>query len=82
MIDVDWGDPIDYPADDLRTRHTPIYMESIGNARSFLSAAREVGLRKPIIVIKVGRTEAAAKAVMSQHIHHETALIYHAKRRV
>jgi acetyltransferase len=40
-------------------------MESIGNARSFLSAAREVALRKPIIVIKVGRTEAAAKAVMS-----------------
>ena len=40
-------------------------MESIGNARSFLSAAREVALRKPIIVIKVGRTEAAAKAVTS-----------------
>ena len=65
MIDVDWGDLIDYLADDLSTRNILIYMESIGNARSFLSAAREVALRKPIIVIKVGRTEAAAKAVMS-----------------
>jgi acetyltransferase len=65
MIDVNWGDLIDYLADDPSTRNILIYMESIGNARSFLSAAREVALRKPIIVIKVGRTEAAAKAVMS-----------------
>ncbi|HEY9817761.1 MAG TPA: acetate--CoA ligase family protein, partial [Candidatus Obscuribacterales bacterium] len=42
-----------------------IYMESIGNASSFLSAAREVALTKPIIVIKTGRTEAAAKAAAS-----------------
>ena len=65
MIDVDWGDLIYYLGDDLGTRNILIYMESIGNARSFLSAAREVALRKPIIVIKVGRTEAAAKAVTS-----------------
>jgi acetyltransferase len=65
MIDVDWGDLIYYLADDPCTRNILIYMESIGNARSFLSAAREVALRKPIIVIKVGRTEAAAKAVAS-----------------
>ena len=40
-------------------------MESIGDARSFLSAAREVALTKPIIVIKPGRTAAAAKAAAS-----------------
>ena len=40
-------------------------MESIGDARSFLSASREVALTKPIIVIKAGRTEAAAKAAAS-----------------
>ena len=40
-------------------------MESIGDARSFLSASREVALAKPIIVIKAGRTEAAAKAAAS-----------------
>jgi len=40
-------------------------MESIGDARAFLSAAREVALTKPIIVIKPGRTAAAAKAAAS-----------------
>src|SRR5438876_5855384 len=40
-------------------------MESVGDARSFLSAAREVALNKPIIVIKAGRTDAAAKAAAS-----------------
>jgi acetyltransferase len=40
-------------------------MESIGDARSFISAAREVALSKPIIVIKGGRTEEAAKAAAS-----------------
>jgi acetyltransferase len=65
MLDVGWGDLIFYLADDLDTRSILIYMESIGDARAFLSAAREVALRKPIIVIKVGRTEAAAHAVAS-----------------
>ena len=40
-------------------------METIGDARAFLSAAREVALTKPIIVIKPGRTEQAAKAAAS-----------------
>src|SRR5271170_818038 len=65
MLDVNWGDLIDYFGDDPRTRSILIYMESIGNARAFLSAAREVSLNKPIIVIKAGRTDAAAKAAAS-----------------
>ena len=65
MVDVDWGDLIDFLGDDPRTRSIVIYMESIGDARSFLSAAREVALTKPIIVIKPGRTEAAARAAAS-----------------
>ena len=65
MLDVGWGDLIFYLADDLDTRSILVYMESIGDARAFLSAAREVALRTPIIVIKVGRTEAAAHAVAS-----------------
>jgi len=65
MLDVGWGDLIDYLAYDFHTRSILIYMESVGEARSFLSAAREVALRKPIIVIKAGCTEAAAKAVAS-----------------
>src|SRR6202011_1515864 len=65
MLDVGWGALIDYLGDDPHTRSIVIYMESIGDARSFLSAAREVALTKPIIVIKAGRTEAAAKAATS-----------------
>ena len=65
MLDVGWGDLIDYLGDDPHTQSIVLYMESIGNARSFLSSAREVALTKPIIVIKAGRTEEAAKAAAS-----------------
>jgi acetyltransferase len=65
MLDVSWGDLIDYLGDDPQTHSIVIYMESIGDARAFLSAAREVALTKPIIVLKAGRTEAAAKAAAS-----------------
>ncbi len=65
MLDVNWGDLITYFGDDPHTRSIVIYMESVGEARCFLSAAREVALTKPIIVIKVGRTEAAARAAAS-----------------
>ncbi len=65
MLDLSWGDLIDYLGDDPRTTSIVIYMESIADARSFLSAAREVALTKPIIVIKAGRTAAAARAASS-----------------
>jgi acetyltransferase len=65
MVDVGWGDLIYYLGNDPKTRSIVIYMESIGNARAFLSAAREVALNKPIIVIKPGRSAAAAKAAAS-----------------
>ena len=65
MLDVDWGDMIEYLGDDPRTESIVLYMESIGNARSFLSAARDVAQSKPIIVIKAGRTDAAAEAAAS-----------------
>ncbi|MGE5048116.1 MAG: GNAT family N-acetyltransferase [Deltaproteobacteria bacterium] len=65
MLDVGWGDLIDYLDSDGRTRSILIYMESIGDARSFLSSAREVALRKPIIVLKGGRTTQAAQAAAS-----------------
>ncbi|WP_334310870.1 acetate--CoA ligase family protein [Nodularia spumigena] len=65
MLDVGWGDLINYLGDDPHTTSIVIYMESIGDGRAFMSAAREVALTKPIIVIKAGRTEAAAKAAAS-----------------
>ena len=65
MLDVGWADLIQYLGDDPKTRSIVTYMESVGDARAFLSAAREVALSKPIIVIKPGRTAAAAKAAAS-----------------
>src|SRR5262249_24536319 len=65
MLDVDWGDLIYHFGDDYHTSSILIYMESVGDARSFLSATREVALRKPIIIIKPGRSEEARKAAAS-----------------
>jgi acetyltransferase len=65
MLDVGWGDLIYHFGDDPHTKSILLYMESVGDARSFLSAAREVALTKPIIVIKAGRSEAASRAAAS-----------------
>ncbi|HYO73923.1 MAG TPA: bifunctional acetate--CoA ligase family protein/GNAT family N-acetyltransferase [Archangium sp.] len=65
MLDVGWGDVIDYLGNDPRTLSIQLYLESIGDARAFLSAAREVALHKPLIVIKAGRTAQAAAAAAS-----------------
>ena len=65
MLDVTFGELIDHYGQDPNTDSIVIYMESIGDARSFLSAARAVALNKPILVIKAGRTAAAAKAAAS-----------------
>jgi acetyltransferase len=65
MLDIGWGDLIYHFGDDPHTKSILIYMESVGDARSFLSAAREIALAKPIIVIKAGRSEAASRAAAS-----------------
>ena len=65
MIDVDFGDLIDFLGDDLDTRSILLYMEGVGNARKFMSAARAFAMRKPIIAIKPGRFTESAKAARS-----------------
>eukprot|EP00917_Polyrhabdina_sp_WS-2016_P023343 GHVP01050574.1.p1 GENE.GHVP01050574.1~~GHVP01050574.1.p1 ORF type:complete len:948 (+),score=192.26 GHVP01050574.1:50-2845(+) len=65
MADVNWGHLIDFLGNDPATKSILIYMETIGDAAAFLSAAKEVAHTKPIIVIKAGRTEAAAEAAAS-----------------
>ncbi|KAH3744018.1 acetyl-coenzym A synthetase [Pelomyxa schiedti] len=65
MLDVSWADILLYFGNDPNTKFIVIYMESIGDPRSFMAAAEQVTLRKPIIVLKAGRTEEAAKAAMS-----------------
>ena len=65
MLDVDFADLIDYFADDPQTRSIILYMESIGDVRKFLCAARSAGRTKQVIVVKSGRHEAGARAAAS-----------------
>lgn len=65
MLDVGWGDLIYHFGDDPHTRAIVLYLETVGDARSFLSAAREVALSKPVLVLKVGRSDPAARAASS-----------------
>ncbi len=65
MLDVDFADLIDYFADDPLTRSIILYMESIGDVRKFLSAARSASRTKHLIVVKSGRHEAGARAAAS-----------------
>jgi len=65
MIDVDFADLIDYFGSDPETRSIVLFIESIRNARKFMSAARRFAGTKPIIVIKAGRTEEGMRAAAS-----------------
>jgi acetyltransferase len=65
MLDVDFGDLIDFLGEDPHTRSIIIYMEGVGSARKFVSAARGFARTKPIIVLKSGKYAASAKAVRS-----------------
>jgi acetyltransferase len=65
MIDVDFGDMIDFLGEDGATRSILIYMEGVGNARKFMSAARGFARRKPIIILKPGRFAESARAAHS-----------------
>lgn len=65
MIDVDFGDMIDYLGEDPETRSIILYMEGVGDARKFMSAARGFARNKPIIVVKPGRFPESAKAARS-----------------
>lgn len=65
MIDVDFGDLIDYFGTDPKTMSILMYIEGVTSARKFISAARHFARTKPIIVIKAGRFIESAKAAAS-----------------
>ncbi len=65
MIDVTIGDLIDYFATDRWTESIILYVESITEAREFMSAARAFARRKPIIAYKAGRFAESAQAAAS-----------------
>lgn len=65
MADVDFGDTLDYLANDPETRAILVYIEGLTAARKFMSAARAAARLKPVIAIKAGRHALAARAVSS-----------------
>ncbi|WP_448871802.1 bifunctional acetate--CoA ligase family protein/GNAT family N-acetyltransferase [Desulfobulbus propionicus] len=67
MLDVDFGDLVDYLGNDGSVKAILLYMENLSNPRKFMSAARSVSRIKPIIVLKAGKSKAGAKAA-STHI--------------
>ena len=65
MSDVDFGDMLDYLANDAATASVLLYIEAVTQPRKFLSAARAAARLKPVIAIKAGRAAAAARAAAS-----------------
>ncbi len=65
MLDVDFGDMIDYYGGDNETDSILLYIESIKEAMRFMSAARGFAMNKPVIVVKSGRVAEGAKAAAS-----------------
>jgi acetyltransferase len=62
QLDVDIADLLDYFALDGKTRAILLYVESIKDARKFMSAARAAARVKPVVVVKSGRMALGAKA--------------------
>lgn len=65
MLDVDFGDLINYLGNDPQVSSIILYMESLTSFRNFMSAARAVSRIKPIVVLKSGRSPAGARAAAS-----------------
>jgi acetyltransferase len=65
MLDVDFGDLLDYVGSDPQVKSVLLYIESLTNFRKFVSAARAVSRMKPVIILKSGRSAVGAEAASS-----------------
>ncbi len=63
--DVSGNDLLEYWEDDPGTRIILMYLESFGNPKNFTPLARRISRKKPIAVVKSGRTQAGARAASS-----------------
>jgi len=63
--DVDDSEALEYLARDEDTEVIAIYMEGVKNGRKFLEAAQKAAKKKPVLILKSGRTEAGTKAALS-----------------
>jgi len=65
LVDIDFGDLIDYLGQDAQTQSLILYLESLPNSRKFMSAARAFARTKPIVAYKAGRFAESARAAAS-----------------
>lgn len=63
--DVDDSEALEYLAYDEDTKIIAMYMEGVKDGPKFLKAARQAANRKPVLILKSGRTEAGKKASQS-----------------
>ncbi|MGE5232891.1 MAG: acetate--CoA ligase family protein, partial [Acidobacteriota bacterium] len=63
--DVSGNDLLEYWEDDPETKVLCMYLESFGNPRRFTEIAKRVGRKKPILIVKSGRTAEGARAASS-----------------
>ncbi len=62
MVDIDFGDMLDYLGSDPETDAILLYIEAVRDNRKFMSAARAAARNKPVLAIKAGRHAEGAKA--------------------
>ncbi|ACS91014.1 acetate--CoA ligase family protein [Thermococcus sibiricus] len=65
MADLDESDFMEYLKDDKATKVITAYLEGVKDGKKFLKAARDATKKKPVVILKSGRTEAGAKAAAS-----------------
>ncbi|MFI9604519.1 acetate--CoA ligase family protein [Streptomyces sp. NPDC052043] len=63
--DIDEDDLLTYFGEDPNTKCIAMHLEDLKDGRAFVEAARETVPKKPIVVLKAGRTSAGAKAAGS-----------------
>ena len=63
--DINEIDLLEYLGEDEKTRAVAMYIEAVSDGRRFIEVADEVSRRKPVVILKSGRTEAGARAVAS-----------------
>ena len=63
--DIDFGDILDYLAQDPKTSSILLYVEGIRDARSFMSGLRIAARMKPVVVVKAGRHIEGSRAAMT-----------------
>lgn len=65
MADIGVADALDYWIEDEKTNVVMIYLETIDDAAAFAERAKQLSQKKPVLMVKAGRTEAGARAAVS-----------------